>query len=76
MAAETDRAWAETVHPGDRVVPKPLWNATERPPSQFPGTVLVHGVRRATSQTGILFCVHTNDGTERWLDAGWFCHGS
>ena len=64
--------WYEQIVAGDMVLPKPLWNKTERPSSHlsFPTTAI--GVKYAQSQTGVMFAVKTKNGIVRELDAGWF----
>ncbi len=61
-----------TVKAGDVLVPEPYWNQTERPSSHLAPRTEIIGAVEATSQTGVLFRVKTNDGLIRDLDAAWF----
>ena len=62
---------AQQVKIGDYVRPIKFWNETESKDKLEP-MVIVHGIMKAQSQTGLLFLVLCVNGNERWLDAGWF----
>lgn len=61
-----------TVKVGDLLEPIPEWNKSERYPNQLAERVEVYAITEATSQTGVLFTVFTNNGQSRQLDAAWF----
>lgn len=65
--------WYEKVKAGDKVLPSPLWNQTERHYRQLPSPVRVlRIITDKACQSGVLFVVKTCGGFEVELDAGWF----
>lgn len=64
--------WYDKVVEGDMLYPDPLWNKTERPPSQLHSPTEVLFTKPEQSQSGVLFVVRTKNGMVRELDAGWF----
>ena len=64
--------WFNKVKAGDTLRPQPDWNRSERPANRLPDSVKVLQVLFAASQSGLLFTVRTNSGSEISLDAAWF----
>lgn len=65
--------WFDEVKGGDRLLPDPQWNRTERPHRQLNSPTEVLGVWRGRqSQTGTMVTVRFQSGAVAELDAGWF----
>jgi hypothetical protein len=62
---------ARKIKVGDLLVPDPCWNKTGSRKLSDPTVVLAVN-REAQSQTGTMVRVEFTDGTDAWLDAGWF----
>jgi hypothetical protein len=66
--------WIQQVKPGHKLLPKSLWNNTERPHRQLHVPAEILDIKHETNcDTGYMFKVRLKGGEESWLSAGWFC---
>jgi hypothetical protein len=72
MIAPMDRQQASTIQPGDMLYPLGLWNATERTRKLAYPTEVLDVRHEVGCQTGVMLRVRFENGTESYLDAGWF----
>lgn len=64
--------WIVDVEIGDKLMPIPLWNKTERRPNQLHMPTEILDIVTGKCQSGFLFLVRKINTSLEWLDAEWF----